>query len=201
MNAGTATVTIQGIGDYSGAITKTFTITKVSASKLTATLARTSQAYTSPAVALPGVTVKYGSKKLVKGTDYTVTYPSNFKNPGSYTIKITCKGNYTGTIKKAFKIVPKGTSISKLTKATKAFTVKWKKQATQTTGYQIQYCTSKSFSSGVKSVWITKNTTTSKKITGLKAKKTYYVRIRTYKTVSGTKYYSSWSAIKSVKTK
>ncbi|MBR3738652.1 MAG: calcineurin-like phosphoesterase, partial [Eubacterium sp.] len=84
--------------------------------------------------------------------------------------------------------------------AKKAFTVKWKKYTTQTTGSQIQYSTSSKFASA-KTGTVSKNTTTSKKITKLKAKKTYYVRIRTYKTVSGKKYYSSWSSSKKIKTK
>ena len=73
-------------------------------------------------------------------------------------------------------------------------------KATQTTGYQLQYSTSSKFK-GAKTVTITKNKTTSKKISKLKAKKKYYVRVRTYKTVGKTKYYSSWSKVKSVKTK
>ena len=77
----------------------------------------------------------------------------------------------------------------------------WKKQTEETTGYQIQYSTNKNFTSGNKTVNITKNKTTSKSISKLKAKKKYYVRIRTYKKVNGKKIYSSWSNSKSVKTK
>lgn len=69
------------------------------------------------------------------------------------------------------------------------------------TGYQIQYSTSATFASGNKTVYVTSNKTASKAIKNLKAKKKYYVRIRTYKTVSGTKYYSDWSAKKYVTTK
>lgn len=78
--------------------------------------------------------------------------------------------------------------------------VKWKKQKTQVTGYQIQYSTNKSFSRKTTKT-ITKNLTTSATYKGLKAKKKYYVRIRTYKTVSGVRYYSSWSSEKMIKTK
>lgn len=202
VKAGTATVTIRGNGDYFGSITKTFTIKPMSSSKLTATLSSTKWAYSQGAVKTPKVTVKNASgKTLTKGTDYTLTYASGRKNVGKYWVKVTCKGNYSGTITKYFTIIPNPTYIKSLSKASKAFTVKWAKESPQVTGYQIQYCTSKSFSSGVKSKYITSYKTTSKKITGLKSKKTYYVRIRTYKTVSGTKYYSSWSSIKNVKTK
>ena len=141
-----------------------------------------------------------GGKELVNGTDFKVQYQSGRTNVGSYSVKITLMGDYSGEKIVKFKIVPKGTTISKLTKASKAFTVKWKKQSAQTSGYQIQYATNKDFNSA-KTVTVSGATNTSKKITGLSKKKTYYVRIRTYKTVSGTKYTSSWSASKSVKTK
>ena len=77
----------------------------------------------------------------------------------------------------------------------------WKKVSAQVTGYQLQYSKSSGFASGNKTVKITSCKTTSKKVTGLSAKKKYYVRIRTYKTVGSNTYYSSWSAAKTVKTK
>lgn len=102
------------------------------------------------------------------------------------------------------KTVAKPTSISKLTAGRKAFTVKWKKQTVQTTGYQIQYSTSSKFKNA-KTVTVSKNKTTGKTVSKLKAKKKYYVRVRTYKTVKidgkSTKIYSSWSKAKTVKVK
>ena len=68
-------------------------------------------------------------------------------------------------------------------------------------GYQIQYSTSKKFAKGNKTKTISKNKTTSYTIKKLKKKKTYYVRIRTYKKVSGKTYYSGWSSVKKVKIK
>ncbi|MDD7699339.1 MAG: fibronectin type III domain-containing protein, partial [Spirochaetia bacterium] len=88
-----------------------------------------------------------------------------------------------------------------LSRSKKAFTAKWKKQSTQTSGYQIVYSTNSKFKSGNKYVTIKSNKTTTKKITKLKAKKKYYVKVRTYKTVNGTKYYSGWSSAKAVTTK
>lgn len=79
----------------------------------------------------------------------------------------------------------------------KKMKVTWKKKS-KATGYQIQYSTSSKFSS-VKTVTVSKNSTTSKTISGLKKGKTYYVRIRTYKTASGKKFYSGWSSTKKVK--
>lgn len=114
--------------------------------------------------------------------------------------KITNSKYKTITGSKTITILPKGTSIKKLSGSKKSFTVKWKKQATQTNGYQVRYSL-KSNMSGAKVKNIPKTGTTSKKITGLKKKKNYYVQIRTYKKVNGVTYYSSWSAKKKVKVK
>lgn len=148
----------------------------------------------------PSVKVIAKGKTLKEGTHYKVSY-SNNKNVGRATIKITGIGTLKGSKSVNFSILPKGTSISSLSRATKAFTVKWKKQSTQTSGYQILYSTSSKFKSGNKTVTVSSSKTTAKKITKLKAKKKYYVKVRTYKTVNGTKYYSSWSSAKAVTTK
>ena len=94
-NAGTATVTITGAGKYTGTASRTFTISAKSASALTMTVSPTNYTYDGSAKK-PTVTVKDGSKTLVSGTDYTVSY-SNNTNVGTATATITCKGNYTGT--------------------------------------------------------------------------------------------------------
>ena len=146
----------------------------------------------------PAVTVMLSGKELVKNTDYTVKY-SNNKAIGKATVTIKGKGKYTGVIKKTFKIVPMKQVITSVTAKTKAFAVKWTKDL-NVDGYQIKYSTKSDFSGG-KSVYVKKNTTVSKTFTGLTAKKTYYVKVRSYKTVNGTKYYSSWSSAKKVKTK
>ena len=166
-------------------------------------IAATSYTYNGK-VKTPSVTVKNSKGKTLAKTDYSIAYAKGRKNVGSYTVTITLKNNYSGTVKKTFKIVPKTTSISKLTAGKKKLTVKWKKQATQTTGYQLQYGTSSKFK-GAKTATITKNKTVSKAISKLKAKKKYYVRIRTYKTVKvngkSVKLYSAWSKAKSGLTK
>ena len=145
------------------------------------------------------VTVKLGTKTLVKGTDYNVTYKNN-KNVGTATVTITGINAYGGSINKTYKINPKGTSLKKVTAGKKAFTAIWTKQAKQTTGYQIQYSTSSKFKNA-KTVTVKKNKTTKTTVKKLKAKKKYYVRIRTYKTVGKKIYCSSWSKAKTVKTK
>ncbi|MGN0528529.1 MAG: fibronectin type III domain-containing protein, partial [Eubacterium sp.] len=151
-------------------------------------------------VRTPRVYIKDSKGKTISSSNYTVTYASGRKNVGKYAVKITFKGNYSGTKTLYFTIKPKATSISSVSAKSKGFTVKWKKQATQTTGYQIQYSTSSKFTSS-KYVTASSYKTTSKTISKLKSKKKYYVRIRTYKTVNGTKYFSSWSKAKSVTTK
>ena len=148
----------------------------------------------------PAVTIRDGSTALRSGTDYTLRY-SNNKKVGTAKVKITFRGNYTGTATASFRILPRSTSISKLTPQKKGFLIKWKKQATQTTGYHIQYGTKKNFSSGSKIIKVKKNRTVSKEITKLKGKKKYYVRIRTYKVVSGEEYCSSWSKAGTVTTR
>lgn len=147
----------------------------------------------------PAPVVKIGSKKLTKGTDYTVSYKSN-KAVGTAKVIITGKGYYTGTKTVTFKINPKGTSLTKLKPAKKALTVKWKK-GSGITGYQIQYSLKKNNKSANKTVTVSRASAVSKKIGKLKKKKKYYVRVRTFKTVSGEKYYSAWSKSKAVKTK
>ena len=153
-------------------------------------------------VKTPSVTVKdVKGKTLKNNVDYTIKYASGRKNVGTYSVIMTLKGNYSTSKTMKFIINPKGTSISKLSKAKKSFTVKWKKQNTQTTGYRLIYSMNSKFKTGNKYVMITSNKTTSKSIKKLKAKKKYYIRICTYKTVGGTKYYSGWSSVKSVTTK
>ena len=181
-------------------VTSAAKIAKVSAPKL----AKTVYTYNGK-VQKPSVTVKNSKGKALKnGTDYKISYPKGMKNVGKYTVKVTLKGNYSGTKSLTYNINPKGTSVSKVKAAKKGFKVTWKKQATQTTGYQVQYSTSSKFKKA-KTVTISKNKTTSKSVSKLSAKKKYYVRVRTYKTVKiggkSVKLYSGWSKAKSVTTK
>lgn len=143
---------------------------------------------------------------LRKDIDYTMTTPKGRKNVGKYTYTITFKGNYTGTKKLTLTILPMATSLTKVTKGKKAISVKWKKVSKQVTGYEVMYSTSKSFKKGkaTKTKLVKKAKITSLKITKLTSKKTYYVKVRTYKTVkiNGkiTKVYSGWSKPKNLKT-
>ena len=199
-----ATPTANGkIVNYCSVCKKTLSTTvipKASSIKLKAT----SLTYNGK-VRTPKVIVKDRTgKTLVKNTDYTVSYAKGRKYVGKYAVKITFKGKYSGTKTFYFTIKPKATSISSLKAGSKKFTVKWKKQATQTTGYQVQYSASSKFSKA-KTVTVGKNTTVSKKISKLSGKKKYYVRVRTYKTVKingkSIRIYSGWSKAKTVTTK
>lgn len=152
-------------------------------------------------VKMPGVTVKDSAGRfLKKNTDYTVTYASGRKNVGKYKVTVTFKGNYSGYKNLYFTINPVKTTVKSLTEGKKSLKVNITKKSTQITGYQIQYSTNKYFKSA-KSKTLTSYKTTSTTLSSLFAKKTYYVRVRTYKTVSGVKYYSGWSTTKYKKTK
>ena len=192
---GTATVKITGKGNYTGSVSKTFKI-KNNFKKATVSGIST-KAFTGKNIT-QSITVKYNGKTLKKGTDYTVSY-SNNKSIGTATVKIAGKGSYTGTITKTFKINPAKQEIQKLTSKSKAFFVDWAQKGSAT-GYEIQYATNSKFTSA-KKVTITNKKTDKTTISKLSGKKKYYVRVRSYTTVKGTKYYGAWSASKSVTTK
>lgn len=150
------------------------------------------------------IQLKIGEKVLEEDVDYKVEYENN-KNVGTAKVKFIGIGDFTGSRVLTFKINPKGTYIKTLKRARKAFTVKWNRQSakmstSRITGYQIRYSRYSSMSNAkIRTVKGYRNT--SKKIRKLKKKKRYYVQVRTYKTVNGTRYYSSWSKKKYVKTR
>ena len=192
---GTAKVTITGKGNYTGSVSKTYSI-KNNFKKATIS-GISNKSYTGKNIT-QSITVKYNGKTLKKGTDYTVSY-SNNKSIGTATVKIAGKGSYTGTITKTFKINPAKQEIQKLTAKSKAFFVDWAQKGSAT-GYEIQYATNSKFTSA-KKVTITNKKTDKTTVSKLSGKKKYYVRVRSYTTVKGTKYYGAWSASKSVTTK
>ncbi|MFZ9188192.1 MAG: MBG domain-containing protein, partial [Algoriphagus sp.] len=107
-NVGTATVTITGVGNYSGTKTQTFTIVAKAASTLTID-AIANQTYTGAALT-PAVVVKDGNTTLTIGTDYTVVYTNN-TNVGTATVTITGVGSYSGTKSQTFVVQPKALTI------------------------------------------------------------------------------------------
>lgn len=116
---------------------------------------------------------------------------------------VAASANYKAATSAAakFTIRPKATTLKSLSAAVGGFTATWYKRTTQTTGYQVQYATDANFTKNVKTVTVSSTATVSKKVTGLKTKTKYYVRVRAYKKVGTTNYYSSWSAAKYVTTK
>lgn len=150
-------------------------------------------------VKTPGVKVSVNGTVLTKD-NYSVSYGKGRKNVGKYTVKVTLKNDYAGSRTVSFKINPPKSAVKKLKKGKKSFSVYVKKQSKQTSGYQVQYSTSKKFKSP-KAKSLTSYKKTKLKVKKLKKHKKYYVRVRTYKKVGKAKYYSSWSSVKSVKTK
>ncbi|MCD7886272.1 MAG: leucine-rich repeat protein, partial [Clostridiales bacterium] len=202
----TITVTAASTTNYNSA-TKTVKIT-VKLNKTTiSSLTNTSK----------GVTVKWSKvtgasgyyiyrnnkqvKKITSGSTVSYTDTGAKTNGTKYQYKVYA---YYGSTKSAASAAKttyyvSATSVSSLKNVkTKKMTVKWKKNA-KATGYQIQYSTSSSFSSGNKTVTVSGAKNVSKTISSLTKGKKYYVRVRAYKTVSGTKYYSAWSGTKNVK--
>ena len=192
---GTAKVTITGKGNYTGSVSKTYSI-KNDFKKATIS-GISNKSYTGKNIT-QSITVKYNGKTLKNGTDYTVSYSSN-KNIGTATVKIAGKDSYTGTITKTFKINPAKQNIQKLKSKSRSFFIDWAQKGSAT-GYEIQYATNSKFS-GAKKVTVTNNKTDKKTISKLSGKKKYYVRVRSYTTVKGKKYYGAWSSTKSVTTK
>ena len=199
LNVGTYSVTVKMKGYYTGTVTKTFEINPISIDDCTISLSKTSYTYNGKAQKPSVIVLNHKGTKL--GTvHYTVSYASGRKNVGTYKVTVKMRGNYTGSVTKTFKVNPAKTSVKSLTAGKKSLKVAITKKTTQISGYQIQYSTSKSFKS-YKGKTLTSYKKTSLTLTGLSAKKTYYVRVRTYKTVNGKKYYSGWSTIKYKKTK
>ncbi len=169
--------------------------TKIYAPK-TVKLSYTSATYNGKAKK-PTVKVINSKGNVVKSKNYTVTYQKGRTKVGKYKVTVKFKNNYKGTVVKTFKINPKATTLTSVAAKEGNMKVKWKKQATQTSGYEICYSTFKNFSDAQK-VSVTGNKKISKSIKGLESGEKYFVKVRTYKKVSGEKYYSKWSSAKSV---
>ena len=146
----------------------------------------------------PTITVKDAAGKTISSSNYTVSYATTRKSIGTHKVTVTFKGSkYEGSLSAKFVINPKAPSIRSASNLVKGVKVTWK-PVSGITGYQIQLSTNKSFKNS--KIISASKTATSKKITGLSTgtiSKKYYVRVRTYKKVSGNWYYSAWSSAKS----
>ena len=171
------------------------TIYKISTIKLSAT----SSTYNGK-VKTPAVTVKDSKNNVIPSSYYTLSYSSGRRDVGTYKVTVKFKTKYSGSESLSFTVIPVKTTVSKVVSGKKSLTVSVAKKSSQVTGYEVQYSTNKNFS-GAKTTIIKSYNTTNTTIKSLSAKKTYYIRVRTYKTVSGKKYYSVWSTYKSAKTK
>ena len=157
------------------------------------------QSFTLKPKAKGKITYKTGNKKVATvNSKGKVTV----KGTGKATITVTAKATstYSKSVKKITVYgVPKKPEMKKLTAGKKKFTVQWKKDK-KADGYQVQYSTDKKFKKNVKSVNISKKSTKAT-VKKLKKRKTYRVRVRSYKKINGKKYYSGWGKVKSVKVK
>lgn len=159
-------------------------------------LAKTSFKYNGKAVKLTVKAVDENGK-AVASSNYTVS-SVNAKKVGKYSVTVTMNGNYTGSKKLSFTIVPAGTSLKSVKAGKKSATVTWKKNTKETSGYQIRFVKGKKTA---KTVTVSSNKKTKAVVKKLSSKKKYSVSIRTYKKVGKTTFYSSWSKAKTVKVK
>ncbi len=143
------------------------------------------------------LTYKSDNKSVKVDKNGKVTIAKNFVGKATITGTATSGGAKT-TQKVTITVNPKGTTFRAVYngkgRKLKAY---WNRNS-QVDGYQLQYGTSKNFT-GCKTVTLNSNKCTGSVRTGLKKNATYYVRIRTYKRVSGKTYYSDWSKVKSFK--
>ena len=206
-NAGTATVTVTGLEPYfRGTLTKTFKILQannsITASNVKKTQSTKAQTFSLGAAAKGEAKLSYKSnnKNVTVNSSGKVTIAANYTGESAITITAAATKNYKAAQKTVTLTVnPSGTSITKCTNIkTKKADIQWKKNGSAT-GYEVQYSTNKTFKSGVKTKSITNASTIKYTAAGLTSQKTYYVRVRAYKTVGKKKLYSSWSGIKTVK--
>ncbi len=196
INAGTAKVVIKGKGNYTGTVTRTFTIKPKTLSSIKIKLAATSYSYNGT-FKTPAVKITHNENTLKKDSDYTVSYKNN-KAIGTATVTITGNGNYTGMRTLTFKINPARVTSFKQSAEYSASTIKmtWKK-VSGAAGYAVYRGTSKNGAYKLLKTVTTNFCNNS----GLKAGSKYYYKVRAYKTVNGKKVYGDYSESISMSTK
>lgn len=172
----------------------------------------------------PNIVVRYGDASLKRDVDYALTVLSDdeVSDDAPFSVLVEGRGGYTGWQLARFEppaeeeadddeapqnltaangaAKPAKTSIKKLKAGKRSFTVKWKRAKSGVTGYQVRYSLKKSMAKSKKKT--VKNAKKTKlKVKKLKAKKRYYVQVRTYRKSGGKTAYSSWSKKKSVRVK
>lgn len=153
-------------------------------------------------VKTPDVTVTdTNGNTLREGTDYTLSYSKNRKNVGRYKVTVKYTGKFSGKDKLYFTVVPESTKITDLTFKNGKLTVKYKKQTEKTTGYAIQYSTSRKFSEkATTTVLVNGAKKTAKAIKNLAGDTKWYVRVSAVKKTDSRTYYSEWSDVKTFRT-
>lgn len=201
VNVGYATYTVTGIKDagFNGKAELSYRIIPRKMKYVSVKMKSSHLTY-SGKIRKPSLKLSYKGIPLKEGTDYTVS-KATAKNVGTGTVEITGKGNFSEKRTVTYRIVPKTPSVTKAKPLRgKKIYVRWKTKKNQVSGYQIAYSVRKNFKSG-RVLKIGKKSAVKKTFKVKKAKKKYYVRVRTYKTVKGKKIYSSWSKAKVLKTK
>lgn len=192
-----------------GKIVKTCSVGKESTATTiyypkTITLSSTSYTYDGK-TRTPTVKIIDSRGNAIPSSNYTVNYGNGRKSVGRYPVKVTFKGNYSGSISKTFDINPKSTIITSIKSPSKKYIVVYWKKASNISGYQVQRSTSRNFKKDVKCFDIPAKAKSGSNKKNIKSDKKYYYRIRTYKKVKykgkTIRLYSSWSKTKSVKAK
>lgn len=187
INAGTATVSVTGVNEYSGTADAQFTI------KPRAISSASVASFSAYAGKTPSLSVTYNAKTLKKGTDYTLSISNNSKAGKTASIVLTGKGNFTGTKKISKVVLPnKVSGFSSSNRTTTSFTLNFKSLSGEgVTGYKIYKCDSNG-----KNLKLFKTVkTNSCKITGYKAGEYAYLKVRAYVTVNGKTYYGNYSSL------
>ena len=216
---GQAKMIVKGQGAYKGTKTLDFTILKQGQKPTTPQKPVKPVVKKAASITAKNFTKTYGNKPFSLGAKATsggkLSYKSSntkvatvsntgrvtLKGPGKATITITAAAtaNYNGATKcVTITVKPKKTAGLKVKKGKKRMTVSWKRD-TKATGYQITYAQNKNFKKGRKNITISKNKTVKKTIKKLKARKTYYVKVRAYKKVGKTKIYGAYSKVTKIK--
>ena len=195
LRPGTASITIDGMGTYTGSKTVTFKIAQPSLSSATVKVSAT-PTYNGEEK-MPRVTVKLYGETLEENTDYEIDYRNNIK-PGKATVVVYGLGDYSGSKKANFVIRP-GKPVWKSAKADgDAAVLSWKRNK-YVGGYEVYR--SRRASSGFRRLGTLAKSTTTKCRNRNLTRGTYYYKIRSYVEVNGRKYYSAYSKARKVKIK
>jgi hypothetical protein len=199
VNTGTYSIKITGKGKFYGSVTRTF---KISAKKIKPIIKLSGTKYSyNGKVKKPVITVMDKTKKI-GAANYTVAFSSKSpKAVGTYKITVKLKGNYSGSGTASYVIVPQPTYFTKISRTRTSCTLGWKRVSAQTTGYQVQYSTDKTFKKNVKSYLMNDTKKISRYFGGLRRRTTYYVRVRAYKKIGSNYYCAVWSNVKNFTTR